>query len=140
MKQNLGLVAALLFAFAGYSMNAQPVKEAGSRLVDNNLKFLVISEKVHTRGMMEVCISDTSDNCIDNLLSGFVIRIYDAGGNEIWAGKTAGREEMLRFPRPMPEAAWIVFTAFKPYVLNRFTGTRIYQDQPIETKYLLSDE
>lgn len=140
MKYNPGLVTTLLLVLISFSMGAQPVQQSDNRLVDNNLKFKVISERVHTRGMMEVCISDTSDNCIDNLLSGFVVRIYDAEGNEIWAGKTAGRDEMLRFPKPMPEASWITFTAFKPYVLNRITGTRIYQDQPIETKYVLSDE
>ena len=101
---------------------------------------MVVSEKVRTRGMMEVCISDTSNNCIDNLVSGYVVRVYDSEGKEIWAGKTAGREEMLKFPAPMPDAAWIVFTAFKPYVLNRLTGTRINQDQPIETKYVLGNE
>jgi hypothetical protein len=140
MKYNRGLVATLLCLLIGVSINAQPVQQQSDRLVDNNLKFKVITERVHTRGMMEVCISDTSENCIDNLLSGYVVRIFDADGNEIWAGKTAGRDQMLKFPKPMPEATWITFTAFKPYVLNRITGTRIYQDQPIETKYILSDE
>lgn len=131
------ILVALLF---GLGLSAQPARDADDRLVDNSLRFHVISEKVHTRGMMEICISDSTGNCIDNLISGFVIRIYDAGGSEIWAGKTAGREEMLKFPKPMPSAASLGFTAFKPYVINRMTGDRIYQDQPIETKYILGDE
>jgi hypothetical protein len=140
MKHNPGLAMALLMLLFGFTISAQPVKQDDSRLVDNNLKFMVISERVHSRGMMEICISDTSDKCIYNLLSGFVVRIYDAEGHEIWAGKTAGRDEILRFPKPMPEASWITFTAFKPYVINRITGARIYQDRPIQIKYLLSDE
>ena len=140
MKQAIRLALALLLLITATDLFSQPVRDAEDRLIDNNLVFHVISEKVHARGMMEVCISDTTGNCIENLVSGFVIRVYDANGAELWAGKTAGREEMLIFPKPMPEASWLVFTAFKPYVLNRLTGDRIYQDQPIETKYILSNE
>ena len=86
MKYSRGLVATLLCLLIGVSINAQPVQQQSDRLVDNNLKFKVITERVHTRGMMEVCISDTSENCIDNLLSGYVVRIFDADGNEIWMG------------------------------------------------------
>ncbi len=140
MKINSALLAIVLLSLFANTANAQPVRDANNRLVDNNLQFMVVSEKVHTRGMMEICISDTTGNCIANLISGFVIRVYDDQGKEIWAGKTAGREEMLVFPQPMPDAAWIIFTAFKPFVTNRMNGDRIYQDQPIETKYILSDE
>lgn len=108
--------------------------------VDNNITFMVVSEKVKTRGMMEMCVTDTSGMCISNLQSGMVIRVFDEANQEIWAGKTAGRESMLKFPKPMPEAAYLVFTAFKPYVLNVATGNRIYQDEPIELKYILKDE
>ncbi len=109
----------------------------GDRWVDNNLSFMVPSEKVKARGMMEICIADSTGNCVQNLLSGFVVRIFDEAGNELWAGKTAGRERMLRFPKPMPKASYVEITAFKPFVLNLGTGTRIYQDEPMHLKYSL---
>lgn len=140
MNRTSGLVLTLLLLLMNLGLMAQAERESDNSLIDNNLKFMVISEKVRTRGMMEVCISDTSNNCIDNLVSGYVVRVYDTAGAEIWAGKTAGREDMLKFPAPLPDAAWIVLTAFKPYVLNRLTGARIHQDQPIETKYVLGNE
>lgn len=139
MKQTKGLSITLLFIMFSLMMSAQSEPDSNERLVDNSLYFKVISERVHTRGMMEVCISDSTGNCIANLLSGYVVRVYNAQGEEIWAGKTAGREEMLRFPTPMPEAEYLTFTAFKPYVLNRITGARIYQDKPIQTKFTIGD-
>lgn len=109
------------------------------KVVDNNLSFKVIDERVRTRGMMRVCITDTSMNCISNLQSGFEVRVYDENNNEIWAGKTAGRIDMLKFPEPFQEASYIKLRAFKPFVLNKATGTRIYQDKPIEIKYNLDE-
>lgn len=119
---------------------AQDNNEAGAdSLVDNQLRFMVESERIRARGMMKVCISDTSGRCIDNLQSGFVIKVYDATGEVLWTGKTAGRENMLKFPQRFQEAAWITLEAFKPFVLNTYTGSRIYQDKPLFLKYNLEE-
>lgn len=130
------VLLALLFGLQ-FTVNAQ--QKQGERWIDNNLTFKVISERVQQRGMMKICISDTSDECIQNLSSGFVVRIYDENNNQLWAGKSAGREDMIRFPRAMPKASYIVLTAFKPYVLNQATGTLIHQDEPIELKYFFDE-
>lgn len=130
----------LLIILGAITLQAQPVRDTNNRLVDNSLSFLVVSEKIQTSGALEVCIADTTFNCIANVITGYVIRVYNSGGEVLWAGKTAGREEKLIFPKPMPTASWVVFSAFKPYVVNVMTGDRIYQNQPIETKYILSNE
>lgn len=119
------------------SLSAQT--KVGDKWFDNSLNFMVISERVQQRGMMKVCIADSTGNCIQNLRSGFVIRIFDEADQELYAGKTAGRDEMLRFPKALPEARYVVLTAFKPFVLNRATGTRIHQDEPMELKYYLDE-
>ncbi len=111
--------------------------KVGDKWVDNNLTFMIIEEDIRTAGTMAVCISDTSSNCISNLQSGFEIRFYDAADQQIWAGKTAGRSELLEFPAPMESASYVVLKAFKPFVLNVATGTLIHQDKPIELKYKL---
>lgn len=136
MKIKLSVILLLLMG-ACVSVSAQ--QKQGDRWVDNNLTFKIISERVQQRGMMKVCIADTSNECIQNLISGFVVRIFDDNNQQLWAGKSAGREEMIRFPAAMPKAKYLVLKAFKPYVLNRATGTRIHQDEPMELKYYFDE-
>jgi len=136
MRLKLGFIFTVLL---GLQLSVSAQQKQGEYWVDNNLNFKVISERVQQRGMMKICISDTTGECIQNLSSGFVVRIFDENDKQLWAGKSAGREEMLKFPSAMPEASYLVLTAFKPYVLNRATGTRIHQDEPIELKYFLDE-
>ncbi len=62
MKLNLSHFTTLVALLFGFGLSAQPARDADDRLVDNSLRFHVISEKVHTRGMMEICISDSTGN------------------------------------------------------------------------------
>lgn len=126
----------LIFCIGSFALSAQQDTVSTTK-TDNKLTFMVISEKVKTRGMMEYCITDTSGMCISNLQSGLEVHIFNKADQELWAGKTAGRNPMLKFPRPFPNAHYLVLKAFKPFVLNKATGNRIYQDQPIELKYIL---
>lgn len=128
-------MAALLCLFAAHMAMGQV--KVGDKWFDNGLTFKIFNDEVRTAGSMQVCIADTSENCISNLQSGFEIHFYDVENQEVWAGKTAGRSEVLKLPKPLPAATYVVLRAFKPHVLNKITGSLIHQDKPIEVKYNL---
>ncbi len=128
----------LILVFTGIffqiSLNAQ--QKVGDRWVDNNLVFDVIDDRIKSEGIFEICIRDTvTDFCVENLSTGVEILVWDANNNELWKGIGSGRSKILQLKEAMPQAAYLVIKAFKPWVTNRLTGNRIYQDKPLELKY-----
>ena len=119
------------------SATAQVQKEDGTWW-DNNLAFDVLYENLDSTGELMICIKNTeADRCIENLTTGFQVNIYGSGDKEIWTSLWTGRSLDFKFKKPFPEATYIIIKANKNYVVNSMTGTRIYQDEPLELKYQL---
>ena len=134
MKQTFALLV-----FIVSTISALGQTKVGEKWIDNNLTFQVTFDDVRANGRMDICIVDTSrgDACIENLQSGFEVKVYDASDNMLWEGIGSGRSNMLKLPKAMPEAKYVTIKAFKPYVINKRTSTRIHQDEPMEIKYKL---
>ena len=122
--------------FSG-SVLAQVQKEDGTWW-DNNLVFEVLYEDLDSAGELMICIKNTvADKCIENLTAGFQVIIYGSGDKEIWTSLWTGRNLDFKFKKPFPAATYIIIKANKNFVVNSMTGTRIYQDEPLELKYIL---
>ena len=129
------LVAFSILSFV--SVRAQVQKEDGTWW-DNNLDFEVLYENLDSTGELVICIKNIEvDRCIENLTTGFQVNIYGSGDKEIWTSLWTGRNLDFKFKKPFPEASYIIIKANKNYVVNSMTGTRIYQDEPLELKYTL---
>lgn len=131
-KQIFALLVLIVSAGSAFGQT-----KVGEQWVDNNLAFEIIYDDVRTKGRIDICIVDTSraTSCIENLQSGFEVKVYDASDKMIWEGIGSGRTSALMLPNPLPQAKYVTIKAFKPYVTNKSTGTRIHQEQPIEIKY-----
>ncbi len=130
------LLSALTCLF-GSSMQAQVQKEDGTWW-DNNLEFEVLHENLDSNGQLVLCIKNVEvDRCIENLTTGFQVNIYDSGDKELWTSLWTGRSLDFKFKKSFPEAIYIIIKANKNYVVNSMTGTRIYQDEPLELRYTL---
>lgn len=113
-------------------------EKIGDRWIDNNLSIAVTNDQIKGKGVFTFCVIDTSQGyCVENLTTGVEVKAFDREGNEIWKGIGSGRVKKLKLSKPLPEAYYLKIRAFKPYVVNRSTGTLIYQEQPIETKYYI---
>ncbi len=124
-------VALLIMASAG----AWAQQKVGEKWVDNNLRFKVVNQSIKTEGLLTICIEDSSrTTCIENLQSGFEIKIYDAANQLLWEGIGSGRRDFLKVPQPLPTASYLTLKAFKPFVINTTTGNKIYQDKNILTR------
>lgn len=133
MKKTFAL---LLLMVSSVSMMAQ--EKVGDRWVDNNLSFEVVNQSIKKDGKLTICVFDTTRNsCIENLQTGFELKVYDASGNMIWEGIGSGRTKQVTLPKPLPKASYITIKAFKPYVTNKRTGNLIHQDKPIQSKHTL---
>lgn len=134
MKQTFALLVLIVSAVSTFGQT-----KVGDQWVDNNLSFEITYEDVREKGRIDVCIVDTSraTTCIENLQSGFEVKVYDASDKMLWEGIGSGRTNMLQLPNPLPEANYFTIKAFKPYVTNKSTRTRIHQEKPIEIKYTL---
>jgi len=127
------IVITLLF-LVQLTLKAQ--EKLGDRWVDNNLVFEVVDDEVKSKGIFEICIKDTAVGfCVQNLITGVEISVRDANNKEIWKGVGSGITKTLQLKEPMPQAAYLIIKAFKPWVTNRRTGNRIHQDKPLELKY-----
>lgn len=123
-----------LLAIVGFTSKAQ--EKQGDRWVDDNLTFQVVKDEIKTEGIFAFCVLDTSrGTCIENLSSGVEVKVFDAQGEEIWEGIATGRSKDLKLPRALPTGKYLTIKAFKPWVTNKSSGTRIYQKKPIEIKY-----
>lgn len=123
------------FIAAFFSTKAQELR-ADSTYWDNDLTFKVETDFLKKFGELEICIyHNTREQCIENLVTSFEVRIYDAANKEIWNSLWTGKEKYLTFKKNFPEANYVVIKALRPFVINILTGTRIYQDKPLELKY-----
>ncbi len=114
-------------------------EQRGDTLYDNNLVFKVVEDMIVRRGILEICIYDSKrEICVENLITGYEIRVYDRNGQEIWNSLWTGRNKRMKFKNPIREAHYVVIKANRPLVINVLTGTRIYQDQPMELKFFVA--
>ncbi len=108
------------------------------RWTDDNLQFKVLEQFVKTKGEIYICISDSSgDVCIENLVSGFELKVYNAQDKLLWEGFGSGRRKGVKLPQAFPQAHYFTLKAFKPWVVNKQSGNRIHQAKAIELKYTL---
>lgn len=113
-------------------------EQRGDKLYDNNLVFKVVEDLVVRRGILEICIYDTKrEICVENLITGYEVRVYDKNDQEIWNSLWTGRNKRMKFKNPIKEAHYVIIKANRPLVINVLTGTRIYQDQPMELKFFV---
>lgn len=132
-----GLALTILTSLFFLSAQAQ-VKKADGTWWDNNLAFDVLYENLDSTGELMICILNTeAEKCIENLTTGFQVSIYGRNDKELTNSLWTGKNMYIKFKTPFPEAEYIVIKANKNYVVNTMTGTRIYQDEPIEFKYIL---
>jgi hypothetical protein len=104
---------------------------------DNDLQFYVVEENVKRTGVIEICITNSDKRCIENLLTGYEILVYDNSNKEIWASIWSGQSMRVKFDNKLPNAHYVIIRARAPYVVNKRTTTRIYQDEPIELKHFV---
>ena len=124
-----------LFAVTLLSVSAQVQKEDGTWW-DNNLEFQVKSDLLKQFGELEICIFDSSrESCIQNLVTSYEVRIFNAANEELWNSLWTGNDMDMVFKKNFPEASYVIIKAMRPFVINKMTGTRIYQDEPMELKY-----
>lgn len=122
------------FLLLGGIVNAQQLQ--GDRWVDNNLQFQVTEDKIKQEGVFTICVIDTSRGyCIENLMTGVEVEVLDGGGQKLWKGVGSGRASTMKLPQPYPNATHVVIRAFKPWVINKSSGNKIYQDERIELKH-----
>ena len=128
------MIATLFFMQNGWAQT----QKADSTWWDNNLVFKVMQDQMKSRSELEICIySTTHETCIQNLVTGFEVRIYDARGKELWNSLWTGKNKRIKFKKKFPTASYVVITATRPFVINEITTNRIYQDKPMTLKYTL---
>ncbi len=128
------LIAFLLFA---YITHAQVQKEDGTWW-DNNLMFKVLFENLKSEGEIWICVYDTSRQaCIQNVMAPFEVRVFDQQNEEIWNSLWTGKNMELKFSKALPTAHRVEINATRPFVINKMTGTRIYQDKAMHLNFIL---
>lgn len=125
----------MLILATSLAASAQEQREDGTWW-DNNLEFQVEEDLLRTLGELEICIFDGKrEVCVENLMTMYEVRIFDSQNKEIWNSLWTGKNLKMKFSQPFPEANYIVIKALRPFVINKLTGTRIYQDEAMELKY-----
>jgi hypothetical protein len=120
------------------SLNISAQELVNGRWTDESLQFKVLSEFVKTKGEVYICITDSAGEvCIENLVSGFELKVYDAQDKLLWEGYGSGRRNGVKLPQAFPKAQYFTIKAFKPWVVNKRSGNRIHQAKAIELKYIL---
>lgn len=113
-------------------------EQRGDKLYDNNLTFLVVEDLIVRRGLLEICIYDTKrDICVENLITGYEVRVFDRNDQEVWNSLWTGKNKRMKFKNPIRNAHYVIIKANGPLVINVLTGTRIYQDKPMELKFFV---
>lgn len=126
----------LCLSLMALQLSAQ--EKINGRWVDNNLTIWLEQDLVRTKGVLYYCVADTSRGvCIQNLSTGFELRLYDAQGQMIYEGFASGRRRGVKLPQAFPKAYEVEIVAFKPWVVNKSTAGRIYQEERIRVKYRL---
>lgn len=127
----------LFFAFAWmYTVSLGAQTQVGDKWVDNELTLHVEFDKIKETGVFAFCVYQSAEKkCVSNLTTGLEIKVLDAAGKILWQGTAKGIKKSLKLPKKYPTAKTLVLRAFKPYVINKNTGTRIHQEAPIEITY-----
>ena len=111
-------------------------KKEGNKWIDDNLTIWVIRDQIKKKNQFYYCVADTSrDRCIVNLTTGVHVKVFNKNDNLLWKGRATGRTSGLKLPEELPQADYLQITAFDSYVINKSTGTHIYQKEPISIKY-----
>ena len=140
IKLKVTLAFLFFLPFAGWSQETpeKPQTADTAKIYDNELSFYVVSEQMRKYGEIEVCVfSDKVNMCVGNLTTSFEIHIFDANdqllAKSIWLGMNLN----IKFKKNYPKAKYLEIKAVKPFVINKTTGSKIYQDEPISGKFTL---
>jgi hypothetical protein len=131
MKTLLIAVALLCSLGAG----AQ-TKLADGTWQDLGLELGLRAEAIRESGVLRLCVAKEGQ-CIENLTLGFMVRVYDKAGKEIWNSLWTGRTLDLKFKSPLPEAHKVLVEATSPNVVNKLSGTRIATGKPLKLEFTL---
>jgi hypothetical protein len=131
MKTLLIAVALLCSLGAG----AQ-TKLADGTWQDLSLELGLRAEAIRESGVLRLCVAKEGQ-CIENLTLGFMVRVYDKAGKEIWNSLWTGRTLDLKFKSPLPEAHKVLVEATSPNVVNKLSGTRIATGKPLKLEFTL---
>lgn len=105
---------------------------------DEDLLFKIVYENIKKTGELHLCIANkNNDMCIGNLMVPFEVLIYDRKDSIIWSSIWTGNSMKLKFKKRLPMAYKIHIKAKAPYVINKLTTTKIYQNQPLELLYIV---
>ncbi|PTM05559.1 MAG: hypothetical protein DA405_03375 [Bacteroidetes bacterium] len=127
-----------IFFIAFWSLNLSAQELVDGRWVDDNLQFIVLEQYLKDKGEIYICLSDSAGEvCIENLVSGYELKVFDAQNKLLWEGFASGRRKGVKLPQAYPQARYVALKAFKPWVVNRRTGNKIHQAKAIELKYTL---
>ena len=133
MKQVFLVLSLLISA----NLWAQEQREDGTWW-DNNLEFQVKKDLIKQFGELEICIFDSKrELCVENLMTRYEVRIYNAANEEIWNSLWSGKDMNMTFSKELPDASYIIIKAMKPFVINKLTGTRIHMDEPMQLKHMV---
>lgn len=134
MKKQILLIT--LLSFLSISAYAQELIDG--KWWDNDLEFRVIEDSYFVNGEIEICIyHKTKEICVENLVTGFEVRIYNAKGEEVWNSLWTGKNKRIKFQKKIRDAHTIVIKANGPLVINILSGNRIYQETPMQLTYKL---
>ena len=101
---------------------------------DLDLELGLRAEAIRESGVLRLCVAKEGQ-CIENLTLGFMVRVYDKAGKEIWNSLWTGRTLDLKFKRPLPEAHKVWVEATSPNVVNKLSGTRIATGKPLKLEF-----
>ena len=126
----------LLIALFCTTAGLQAQELVNGQWVDNNLTIWVEQDEIRSKGVLYYCIADTSrGTCIQNLSSGFELKLFDKNGKLIYEGIASGRRRGVQLPKAYPNAYEVEMKAFKPWVINKSNAGRIHQDEAIRVKH-----
>ncbi|KFD38448.1 hypothetical protein AT05_10155 [Schleiferia thermophila str. Yellowstone] len=130
------LIGTLLVLNCSNTVFAQKLENG--KWVDDNLTFKVVYENIRKAGELQLCIANLeNDLCIGNLMTPFEVFVYDRKDSLIWSSIWTGTNMQLKFKKRLPLAAKVHIKAKVPYVINKLTTTRIYQQSPLELLYVI---
>ena len=129
------LLIAMLLLGKLHTATAQELIDG--KYFDNSLRFFVVEEKIKRTGELEICIANEDNMCVENVIVGYTVHVYNQSGEIIWKSIWSGQNMRMKFKQKLPEAHSIHIKARSPYVMNKLSTSKIHQDKPIELKYTL---
>lgn len=128
----------LLIVILSQALGVSAQTLVGDKWVDNNLSIQIVSESLKKNGIFEYCLyNDQSEACVQNLSTGIEVKVLAANGDVLWEGVGTGRAKRIKVPVKLDQAYKIRITAFKAFVVNKTTGNKIHQDEPMMVEYII---